>query len=217
MNNLYIIAHRGVTEKGLKENTFKSLTAIKSFRSDINLGIEFDIQLTADNKIIIFHDEKINNNIVEHITYSEILDLDKDIIELEKLIIEFDNTKFLLNIELKNYSNKIDRLNIFTNKLKEIISKYNINFYCSSFDINICKIIDNCYFISEDIEEKNVNFTEYYYISKFNNLVGVYTLFDKYNFDTIYIDEAISKNINYLITDNVEKLIKYLYKDKFII
>ena len=79
------------------------------------------------------------------------INLDKDIIELEKLIIEFDNTKFLLNIELKNYSNKIDRLNIFTNKLKEIISKYNINFYCSSFDINICKILDNCYFISSTI------------------------------------------------------------------
>ena len=101
MNNFYIIAHRGVTEYGLKENTKKSLTAIKSIKTDLNLGIESDIQLTADNKIIIFHDEEINEKVIEQTTYSEILKNDNDIIELEDLLKEFDNTKLLLNIELK--------------------------------------------------------------------------------------------------------------------
>ena len=213
MNNFYIIAHRGVTENGLVENSLKSLTAIKSFNKDINLGIEFDIQLTADNKIIIFHDEKIKKKVVEQITYSEILEIDKDIIELEELLIEFSNTNFLLNIELKNYSNNLDRLNIFTKILKETVSKYNVNFYYSSFDINICKILDNCYFISEDINDKNVKITDYKYINKFDNLIGVYTLFDSINFDISFLEEAVSNNIRYLITDNVEKLINYLYKD----
>lgn len=213
MNNFYIIAHRGVTENGLKENTKESLTAIKSIKTDIKLGIEFDIQITLDNKIIIFHDEEIDKKIIEQTTYSEILEIDNDIIELEEILKEFDNTKFLLNIELKNYSNKINRLKLFIKLTKEIIARYDINFYFSSFDREICSNLENCYYISEEINDKNVDITEYNCLKNYDNLVGVYTLYDNNNFNLLFIDEVLSKKIIYLITDNVEKLINYLYKD----
>lgn len=213
MNNFYIIAHRGVTENGFLENSKKSLTAIKSFNKMIKLGIEFDIQITSDNKIVIYHDNMMEDKEIEKTNYKVLKDLNSELIDIEEILKEFDNTDYLLNIELKNYSNSDDRLSIFVNILESIVSLYNVNYYYSSFDKNICKKLSGCYFISEDINSKNVRITEYKNINNFKNLLGAYTLFDSPDFNKSIIDVIISKGILYLITDNVEKLINYLYKD----
>ena len=213
MNNFYIIAHRGVTENGLIENSLKSLTAIKSLKKNIRLGIEFDIQLTSDNKIVIYHDDKIKDKEVEKTNYNDLKKLNNDIIEVEEILKEFNNTDYMLNIELKNYSNNINRLNIFAKILDEIVCKYKIKYYYSSFDKNICNILNGCHFISEDINDKNVKITEYKYVNNFENLLGVFTLYDNSDFDESIITGLVSKGVVCLITDNVEKLINYLYKD----
>ena len=55
VRNFCIIAHRGVTENGSKDNSLQALKEIKEIKSVYTLGVEFDIQLTIDNKIILFH------------------------------------------------------------------------------------------------------------------------------------------------------------------
>ena len=137
MNNFYILAHRGVTENGLIDNSIESLTAIKCLKNNIKLGIEFDIQLTSDNKIIIYHDQHLNNKEVEKTTFNELKFLDNNIIEIDEILVEFNNTNFMLNIELKNYSNNYNRLILFVKILEDIVCKYKINYFYSSFDINI--------------------------------------------------------------------------------
>ena len=52
-----IIAHRGKTNKKVKENTY---LAIINALNDYNIdGVEFDIRLTLDNKIVLSHDSNI--------------------------------------------------------------------------------------------------------------------------------------------------------------
>lgn len=217
MNNFYILAHRGVTENGLIDNSLESLTEIKCFKNNIKLGIEFDIQLTSDNKIIIYHDQNLNNKEVEKTTFNELKFLDNNIIEIDEILVEFNNTNFMLNIELKNYSNNYNRLILFVKILEDIVCKYKINYFYSSFDINISNILNDCYLISEDINTENVKITNYNNFTKYKNILGIYTLYDNIDFNESIINSLLSKNIKYLITDNVKKLINYLYKDKIII
>jgi glycerophosphoryl diester phosphodiesterase len=55
-----ILAHRGVIEKN-KENTLSSLKAIKKYSNTANIkfGVEFDINLTSDLQLVLYHDEYI--------------------------------------------------------------------------------------------------------------------------------------------------------------
>ena len=72
MENIYIIAHRGITENGLEENTLQSLTFMKKIKTEFKLGVEFDIQITLDNKIILYHDEFVDSLCVENTNFSDI-------------------------------------------------------------------------------------------------------------------------------------------------
>ena len=120
------IIHRGIANKKLKENCFKS------FKESFNkkYGIETDIHFTKDNKIICFHDFTLNrlfkiNKSIKNLTYDEIksntkskisVPLLKDVLKLSKKrylvfieikpILNLRNIKILLN-EIKNYKNCI--------------------------------------------------------------------------------------------------------------
>ena len=66
------IIHRGIANKKLKENCFKS------FKESFNKkhGIETDIHFTKDNKIICFHDFTLNrlfkiNKSVKNLHYDD--------------------------------------------------------------------------------------------------------------------------------------------------
>jgi len=164
------IIHRGIANKKLKENCFKS------FKESFNkkYGIETDIHFTKDNKIICFHDFTLNrlfkiNKSIKNLTYDEIksntkskisVPLLKDVLKLSKKrylvfieikpILNLRNIKILLN-EIKNYKNCIiisfKHTNLF--KIRKINKKVKIGF---SFAKN-SKILDiiktsskkNCY------------------------------------------------------------------------
>ena len=164
------IIHRGIANKKLKENCFKS------FKESFNkkYGIETDIHFTKDNKIICFHDFTLNrlfkiNKSIKNLTYDEIksntkskisVPLLKDVLKLSKKrylvfieikpILNLGNIKILLN-EIKNYKNCIiisfKHTNLF--KIRKINKKVKIGF---SFAKN-SKILDiiktsskkNCY------------------------------------------------------------------------
>ena len=143
------IIHRGIANKKLKENCFKS------FKESFNkkYGIETAIHFTKDNKIICFHDFTLNrlfkiNKSIKNLTYDEIksntkskisVPLLKDVLKLSKKrylvfieikpILNLRNIKILLN-EIKNYKNCIiisfKHTNLF--KIRKINKKVKIGF-----------------------------------------------------------------------------------------
>jgi len=143
------IIHRGIANKKLKENCFKS------FKESFNkkYGIETDIHFTKDNKIICFHDFTLNrlfkiNKSIKNLNFDEIknktkskisVPLLKDVLKLSKKrylvfieikpILNLGNIKILLN-EIKNYKNCIiisfKHINLF--KIRKINKKVKIGF-----------------------------------------------------------------------------------------
>lgn len=216
MTNVILLAHRGVTENGLKDNTIESLIAIKKINSLFKLGIEFDVQLTKDNKLILFHDQKLNDMLIEGTDFKLLKEQDSTIIMLEDLFVHFTETNYLLNIELKIYNMSLKRRNIYANIVTDLLKKFNINYFVSSYDNEIIDILNKkdviSYYISEKEEEDNVSLTQYNLIDKFDSLVGIYTLYDS-NYDEDSFKNIVNKGLRYLITDNVKKLEESLLKE----
>lgn len=215
MKDITILAHRGISYNLLEENTLKSLCRIKNVNSKFKLGLEFDVQITFDNELILFHDLNLENLVIEDSLYLSILEKNKNVTKLEDLLKEFNNTDYILNIELKNYKNSNSRVQIFSNILFNIINKYNIKYLISSYDKNLInnlkeKGVKNCFFISEDLKDKNVNITNVNLYKFYSKIIGVYTLYNNDTFDENIIKQIIDTGIIYLITDNVEKLNDYL-------
>ena len=103
-----IIAHRGVHNNiDIPENS------IKAFKKalDNKYNIEFDIHVTKDNKLVVFHDDNLKrmtglNKKIEDLTLDEIRSLKllntNERIPLFKEVLDLVNGKVLLDIEIKN-------------------------------------------------------------------------------------------------------------------
>ncbi|NHJ05170.1 MAG: glycerophosphodiester phosphodiesterase [Candidatus Heimdallarchaeota archaeon] len=140
-----IFGHRGASSEH-PENTMK---AFKQAFIEGALGIEFDVRFSADNEIVIIHDELINRTSdgigkVNSLTLKELRNFDfglgEKIPTLKEVLLEFGN-KFWLNIEIKEVGleeqlvrllsqNKISEKFVVSsfygevlNKIKEISSK----------------------------------------------------------------------------------------------
>jgi len=201
-----ILAHRGITYN-YKDNTLKSLFDIFNYTSEkYSLGVELDVNLSKDHKIFIYHDKEINGQDLSKLNYEEILKLDTDIPLLEDVLVKFNNTEYVLNIELKKYHVDIIYLCYYLN---ELVRKYpNIKYIFSSFDYIICRFLKfayiKCYKIS-DIDEKPSSIIHYSQENKY--AIGVYTIFDS-DFEEKYLDNVLKYDI--VITDDIEKLLKYV-------
>lgn len=229
-----ILAHRGVIKEN-KENTLSSLKAIKKYSNtaDIGFGVEFDINLTSDFKLVLYHDEYIKGTEkkIINLTYTELKSLDNELTLLEEVLDEFDGIDYILDIELKEYP--LDKIN-FCNLFIALVSRYKqLNYFTSSFDKSIVEYLRKKNIISyqlvdkEDLisigeinaidEDENnerfiINYWDIKFISKIKNIVGTYTLCDKdfINYCTIDNNYFWFKNIldlQYLITDDVNKII----------
>lgn len=227
-----ILAHRGTGKKN-KENTLSSLKAIKKYTitSNIGFGVEFDINLTSDSKLVLYHDKciKETEKKITDLTFGELKLLDSEITSLEEVLDEFDETDYILDIEFKEYpENKKNFCDIFI----ELVEKYKkLNYFTSSFDKSIVKYLREkniiCYQLIDEndyIELKKLNsciidpcannnkcIIHYSNANMLlNNVNGIYTLYDKN-----YINKMPNlSNILYLITDNVDKTIK-LIQDRY--
>ena len=131
---MLIIGHRGAPSL-IHENTLESFQAALAHNVD---GLEFDVQLTADNKLIIYHDfELLYNNqtlLINQVTYDDLqkLSLPYTIPTFEEVIQICPHDK-LINIEIK--SNVINNTFIVSTIL-QILQKYNLfqNILISSFN-----------------------------------------------------------------------------------
>lgn len=140
-----IIAHRGIFDNiDIVENT------IESFKLAINKQIPFelDVQLTKDNYLVVFHDEslrRLSNNIsiIQESNYKDIKNiklLDKANIPLFKDVLELNNDKVTIDIEIK----KTKRIKETVDQLITELKPYT-NYIIKSFDPRIVKYIHKNY------------------------------------------------------------------------
>lgn len=132
-----ILCHRGI-QNYYPENTLGSINeALSSEKYD---GVELDINLTKDNKWIIYHDSnllRLNsiNEDVSNINFSDINKIEwKGNHFLVNLLSELSSIKTnkILNIEIKpKYSNSKNY-----QQLLNILSNFHFKYFLSSFDYN---------------------------------------------------------------------------------
>lgn len=140
---MQLIAHRGLTNDNIKENT------LESFKNAIDNGydgIELDVRLTKDKKIVVLHDKLINRTSdgignINKLMYKDVLKYNFGSkkrwskIPLLKDVIESISNKIII-IELKE---KIE-----LNDLEDIL-KLNLSndYYISSFNKEYIDYIKN--------------------------------------------------------------------------
>ena len=140
-----IISHRGSNISKYQKNTKQAL--LTAINLDFISGIEFDIRITKDKKIVIIHDPIINlvsngSGLVKKLKYKKLLKYNfgtkenpSKICTLEELLDNIKNNKKIL-IELKEESNDYKQ---FVDIVYNIIKKYKLNIYIASFNYELIK------------------------------------------------------------------------------
>lgn len=128
----YII-HRGITSKKNSDNSYIAIK--KAILSNDNVGVEFDIRLTKDNKIVLSHDSILGINYIENMYYKDIIKY-KYLTTLDKILDINTNKIFLIDIKVNN------NYKLFGNILLKEISNSNKNIYLMSFNKKIIKYLN---------------------------------------------------------------------------
>lgn len=131
MDKNIIIAHRGLHNDKIKENT---LEAFKE-AIDKKYSIELDIHNLKDNEIIVFHDSNLKrmfniNKILNDLTYNELKKITNYYIPTLKEVLSLVDGKVDLLIEIKNnFNNFFDLVNLLNN--------YKGNYIIQSFYLDV--------------------------------------------------------------------------------
>ena len=203
-----IIAHRG--NDGIhKENSLESI--INNLHSNYVDGVEIDIRLTKDKKIIINHDPFYNGYYINHTNAIKLQKLGLN--TLEEVLSKIDSNKIIM-IEVKVDDKKIKQM---VKILVKILNKYSLNYYVCSFNYNflnnfkkysdiklglIISIKINTKHLNNDFDFNSVNIL-------YNKKVPNKETF-RWTVNTKKELEKINKNEN-IITDNpleISKIIK---------
>ena len=179
---MQLIAHRGLTSTTIKENTIEAfLNAIKNNYD----GIELDIRLTKDRKIVVLHDKLINRTSngrgnINNLTYNEVLKYNfgtkekKSKIPLLSTVVESINNKIII-IELKEKIELID--------LETILNKNKSNdYYICSFNKSY---IDNLKGSNYKLGLINYIFNSKINLEDYNFLLILEALFNDSIFETL--------------------------------
>ena len=191
------IIHRGIANKKLKENCFKS------FKESFNkkYGIETDIHFTKDNKIICFHDFTLNrlfkiNKSVKNLTYDEIKSNTKSKISVPLLkdVLKLSKKRYLVFIEIKPILN-LRNIKIFLNEIKNYKNCIIISFKHT----NLFKILK----INKKVK---IGFS----FAKNSKISDIIKTSSKKNYDCLILDKYF---INNKSIQNIKKN-KYFYTVK---
>ena len=200
-----IIAHRG-NDNLHQENSLEAiLNSLESIYTD---GVEFDVRLTKDNKLIIHHDPFYKGNYISH---TNSVKLQKQGLNTLDEVLKQISTSKIIMIEVKTDNKSIKKI---TKTLLNTINKYNLNFYICSFNYDFINNLKNkTHFkigliISLKINTKylNNNFS-------FNSINYLYNkkIPQKENFRWTVNTEQDLKKINKkdnIITDNSKEIYK---------
>lgn len=114
--------HRGFWVEGLQQNSLASLK--KAY--ELGFGIsEFDIRITKDHEVILFHDDKIGSQKVTEMTLAEV-EKHQKVDSFESVLQWFSQTpvgEYHLNIEIKS---KLISEPILEKKVLDLILKYKV-------------------------------------------------------------------------------------------
>ena len=136
-----LFKNRFIAHRGLHKSRIIPENSIQAFKNAMgkNYAIEFDINITIDNQIVIFHDDDLNRlcnkkERIEEVTYDFLKDLklyesDEKIPLLKELLVEISG-KILLVIEIKKHKN----IGILENKLVDLLENYKGKYLICSFD-----------------------------------------------------------------------------------
>ena len=135
--------HRGLAKKKFKENTIQSF----KYCFKRKFGIEADLQVTKDNKLICFHDFNlkrkfklnVNVNDINYPKLKKISNKNKAPVPLLKDLLKISNNKHRLLLEIKpllnnqnlmslvNLTKEIKKIRLFSFKEKNLINLYKLN------------------------------------------------------------------------------------------
>jgi glycerophosphoryl diester phosphodiesterase len=92
-------AHRGVWEAKADQNTLKALKKAQALGYKM---AEFDVRLTADNHVVLYHDLKIQGKKISRLSLTELSSVQK--VSTLESVFEWvqSHSSFKLNIEIKN-------------------------------------------------------------------------------------------------------------------
>ncbi len=189
MKNL--IAHRGAfNNKDIPENS------IKAFREalKLNLAVEYDVQLTKDNILVVFHDDNLYrmtgvNKRVEDVTFDEIKNLTlldtKEHIPTLSEVLKLINNKVFMDIEIKNTKRIKELCDLLIKELKNCN-----NYSLKSFNPKIVRYLKKNY---KDIK------SGYLMSDRHNSLIIPTKLIIKYSkCDFISISKNLLKNNKFI-------------------
>ena len=146
-----IISHRGSNISVYNKNTKEAL--INALQINFIDGIEFDIRITKDKKIVIIHDPIINfvsngSRLVSHMKLKKLKKYNfgskkypSKICTLNEFLDSIDTNKIIL-IELKFEGNDYKE---FVDIVFDIIKNYKLNIYICSFNYELLKYFNKKY------------------------------------------------------------------------
>lgn len=149
---LNLIAHRGNNNHDYPENSLPAF--LSSLKEDYIQGIELDVRLTKDKKIVVIHDYTINrtsngSGIVKNMTLKELKKYKfgnkhytYTIMTLDEVLKKIRSPKLII-IEIKHEMGNIKEL---VKKVMKVVKKYkHLNIYFTGFSEKLTKYIKKNY------------------------------------------------------------------------
>ena len=194
-----IIAHRGIHNEAIPENSMKAFSlALKK-----NIPIEFDVHILKDKNIVVFHDDNLKrmtnkDKFIKECTYEEIKDLKlkntNEKIPLLKDVLKLVDGKVLLDIELK--------MDVTDHSLEdgliEILKDYNGEVILKSFDYRKVKYL-----------KKHTNYKIGLLIKRMSGFKDF--IIRNINFNILIKPDFLACNINMLDCKSVKTFKKDIY------
>lgn len=200
-------AHRAKNNHSFKENSKQAI--LNTLNKDYISGIELDIRLTKDKKIVVYHNPFIKiKDEIKIISDTNLINLVKaNIYTLNEVLSNIVTDKIiLLEIKYENKFNK-DDIDIIINEIKKLS---NLNIYVCSFNNKIIKYIKKKYNIKCGLIIGNI-INKFKYSKYLDFILIKYNLFRKiYKKDTFIWTVNDKSKLKKIIKNNKYKLINII-------
>lgn len=220
-----IIAHRGAWKDfNLPQNSLAAFLKAQEFPI---AGVEFDLQFTKDEKIVVFHDDFMGGKLINDLNYKDLCNYKLFNGEFIPLLAEFlknATIKQSLWIELKESQLTENQKEKFVDNVLKEIEKYNLDIYFISFDFAIikrlaCKSIYPCLYLNDDCLLKKLaenkikgidisyeqlldNSSLFFQVKRLNMILNTWTVNDK-----DIAENLIQQGVDFITTDELQSML----------